>query len=116
MKYIKQFTIIILISFVGEVLNYLIPLPIPASVYGMVIMLALLCSGILKVETVRETAMYLILIMPIMFIPAAAGLINSWDMIQPRLIQYAVVTIVSLVIVMLLSGWATQLVIKKGGK
>lgn len=116
MKYIKQFGIIIAISFVGEILNYFIPLPIPASVYGMIIMLALLCTHVLKIESVRETAMYLILIMPIMFIPAAAGLINSWDMIQPRLIQYAVVTIVSLVIVMLLSGWATQLVIKKGGK
>ena len=64
MKYVKQFGIIIMISFVGEVLNYLIPIPVPASIYGMVIMLVLLTSGKLKLESVRDTAIFLIEVMP----------------------------------------------------
>lgn len=116
MKYVKQFGIIIAISFIGELLNYFIPLPIPASIYGLVIMLVLLCSGKLKLESVKDTAVFLIEVMPMMFIPAAVGLINSWDVIQHRIIPYAVVTLVSLVVVMLMSGWATQFVIRKGDK
>ena len=69
MKFIKQFSIILLITFLGELLHILIPLPIPASVYGLVLMLIALRSGLVKVEHVKETAVFLIEIMPVMFIP-----------------------------------------------
>lgn len=60
MKFIKQFSIILLITFLGELLHILIPLPIPASVYGLVLMLIALRSGLVKVEHVKETAVFLI--------------------------------------------------------
>ena len=47
MKYVKQFFIILLISFVGELFKYLIPLPIPASIYGMVILFIGLMTGLI---------------------------------------------------------------------
>lgn len=120
MKYIKQFGIIIGISFVGEILNYYIPLPIPASIYGLVILFACLCSGILKVESVKHTAYFLIEIMALMFIPAAVGLMDSWSVLQSNLAAYLVITVVSTLAVMLAAGWVTQLVLrigkrKKGG-
>ena len=55
MKYIKQFILILAISFVGELLKYLLPLPVPASIYGMVLMFAALLTGLIKLEHVRET-------------------------------------------------------------
>ena len=116
MKILKQFGIILLITFLGEGLKSLLPLPIPASIYGMVIMLVLLTSGKLKLESVRDTAIFLIEVMPLMFIPAAVGLINSWGTIQSRILPYAAVTLVSLLVVMLMSGWATQFVIRRGHK
>ena len=78
MKYIKQFLIILLISAWGEGLYVLLPLPIPASVYGLVLLLAALISKVLKVEQVKETADFLIEIMPVMFIPAGVGLLTAW--------------------------------------
>ena len=60
MKYLKQFSIILFISFLGEMLHALIPFPIPASVYGLVILLTALCTGIMKVGQVRETALFLV--------------------------------------------------------
>ncbi|MCI5856876.1 MAG: CidA/LrgA family protein [Agathobacter sp.] len=116
MKYVKQFGIILAISFIGELAHYLIPLPVPASIYGLVLMLVLLGSKALKVEDVKDTATFLIEIMPMMFIPAAVGLMNSWDMIQSRIIPYTITTIVSLVCVMLVSGRVTQWIIKKERK
>ena len=114
MKYIRQVGIIILISFIGELLHFLIPLPVPASIYGLVIMLVCLVSGIIKVSDVKETSSFLIDIMPMMFIPAAVGLINSWDIIRPQLLVYLVIVVVSLVTVMAVSGRVTQSVIRRG--
>ena len=119
MKYIREFGIIIVISLIGELLNYLIPLPIPSSIYGLVIMFLCLHFKIVKIAGVKKTAVFLIEIMPLMFIPAAVGIIESWDIIKPNVIAYAIITIVSTVLVMAVAGRVTQFVIrhsKKGDK
>ena len=90
MKHIRQFLIILLFCFLGELLKYLIPLPIPTSIYGLVLMLTALLTGILKVDQVDETAVFLIDIMPVMFIPAAVGLIDSWQTIREVWVSYVV--------------------------
>lgn len=82
MKYIRQFVIILFISFIGEVLKYVLPLPIPASIYGLVLMFILLETKVLKVEAVQDAGKFLIEIMPMMFIPAGVGLLNAWDKVK----------------------------------
>ena len=74
MKYIKQFSIILLISFLGEALHALLPLPIPASIYGIVLLFAALVLKIIPVSAVKDVSTFLLEIMPMLFIPAAAGL------------------------------------------
>ena len=95
MKYLKQFAIIIVISFVGEILNNIIPLPIPASVYGFVILFICLVTGIIKLEAVKETGKFLVEIMPIMFIPAAVGLLDSFDVLKPILLEVSIILVVT---------------------
>lgn len=112
MKFLRQFLIIASISFAGEVLKYLIPLSIPASVYGLVILLVLLLTGVLKVEQVKEAADFLVEIMPVMFIPAAVGLLDSWGVLQPILLPVTVITVVTTVAVMIAAGWTTQGIIR----
>ena len=112
MKYMKQFGIILAISFAGEILNYLVPLPIPASIYGMAILFVCLMAGIVKLDDVRETGKFLIEIMPMMFIPAAVGLLTSWNVIQSNLIAYVLITVVSTFLVMVISGHITQVMIR----
>lgn len=116
MKYLRQFCIILLLSFLGEGLHIILPLPVPASVYGLVLMLAALRTGILKTHQVRETAGFLIEIMPVMFIPAAAGLLNAWGVLKPVFIPVAVITAVTTVFVMAVTGLVTQGIIRKGRK
>ena len=79
-------------------------------------MLGLLISKKLNLEAVKETADFLINIMPIMFIPAAVGLISSWDVLKAHWLSYMTVTLVSTLAVMAVSGLVTQAVIGKGGK
>lgn len=115
MKFVKQFGIILVISLIGELLNYLIPLPIPASIYGLVLMLGCLQLHVIPLSEVKETSAFLIEIMPMMFIPAAVGLITSFDILKANLVAYLVITVVSTFLVMVVSGHVTQLVIRKKG-
>ena len=112
MKYLKQFLIILAISFIGEIMNHFIPLPVPASIYGIVIMFLCLLTKIIKLEQVKDAADFLIAIMPVMFIPAAVKLVDAYADIKHNILAYAIVTFVSTVAVMAVAGLITQLVIR----
>lgn len=120
MKILRQFLIILAISFVGEILKYVIPLPIPASIYGMVIMFVGLLTGIIKLESVKDAGRFLIEIMPVMFIPAGVGLMESWGALKPMFVLVCVVTFVVVVVVMAVTGRVSQWIIRrdedKGGQ
>jgi len=109
MKYLQQFFIILLLSFVGEFLHTLIPLPVPAGIYGLILLFLLLSSGLLNVERVRDTGLFLVEIMPVMFIPAAVGLIDAWPVLQPVLLPITFIMIASTFIVMGVTGKLTDL-------
>lgn len=112
MKYLKQFLIILAISLIGELLKALLPLPIPASIYGMVILFIALLSGLIKLSAVRDAGMFLIEIMPVMFIPAGVALMSSWNLLSPMLVPVAIITVVVLIAVMAVSGRISQRIIK----
>ena len=73
-----QFVRILAFCFLGELLHAVLPLPIPASIYGLVLLLAALCLGIVRLDQVRETGMFLTGIFPLLFVPAAAGVMELW--------------------------------------
>lgn len=112
MKYLKQFVIILAVTFLGELLKSIIPLPIPASIYGLVLMLVALETKLISVHSVREISTFLIEIMPLMFIPAAVGLMNMGETLQKILLPLIVITVISTIAVMAVSGKATQFIIR----
>lgn len=116
MKYLKQCLLILAISFMGEILKYILPFPIPASIYGMSIMFLGLMTGMVKLDAVKETGYFLIEIMPVMFIPAGVGLMTSWGTLQPILLPVSIITIVTILTVMIAAGWVSQIMIRKSGE
>lgn len=116
MKYLRQFLIILSISFIGELLNMVLPLPVPASIYGMVILFVCLVTGILRLEDVKEAGNFLIEIMPVMFIPVGVGLMASWGVLSTMLVPVAVITVAAIVTVMAVTGRVAQFVIRRDNK
>jgi holin-like protein len=116
MKYLKQFLIILVISLIGELLNKLLPLPVPASIYGMVILFIGLLSGVIKLSSVKEAGSFLIEIMPVMFIPAGVGLMSSWLNLKPIIIPVCIITVATIFTVMIVSGHVTQFIVKRTKK
>ncbi len=112
MKYVKQFGIILLITFLGEILHALLPIPVPAGIYGIILLFAGLKIGLIPLDEVKDASKFLINIMPLMFIPAAVGLMDTWEIIAPSWLQFILVTVITTVVVMAVSGMVTQAVIR----
>lgn len=113
MKLLYQVGVIIGISFLGEICHVILPLPVPASIYGLLLMLLALCTKIVKLEKVKAAGDFLLEIMPPMFIPAGVGLMIAWGDLKTILIPIVVITVVSTVFVMIVTGRLSQAVIKR---
>lgn len=112
MNYILQFTRILVISFLGELLHRIIPYPIPASIYGMILLFAALTTGLIKLEQVQETGKFLVSIMAVLFVCPAVGLLSCWEVVSAQLAQIGCIIVVSLLVTFAVAGWITQLLIR----
>ena len=111
MKHLSQITIIAAVSLLGELLHYLIPLPIPGSIYGLALMFILLLFGIVKVDHVKDVGDWLISLMPIMFVAPLVSLIGSFEECGKFIIPIIIAATVSTVIVMAVTGVISQILI-----
>lgn len=109
MKFIKQLCLVTLFSFLGELCRYLIPYPIPASIYGMVLMAGALGLKLIKPEDVRDVGSFLTSFLPVLFVVPLVNLMDYWMQLKDNLIPLLVIIIVSTVIVFGVSGMVTQI-------
>lgn len=112
MRLIKQFTILVIVCFLGEILHALIPLPVPASIYGLVLMFAALQAKIMPLDAVERASDGLLEIMPLLFVPSTVGLILAWDILKVHWLQFLLIGIVGTAVVFFVAGHVTQLVIR----
>lgn len=108
MKYLFQFLRILVFCLLGELLHFLLPLPIPASIYGLVLLLLALKTGVVKLEQVKQTGNFLTAIFPLLFIPGAAGVMELWDILGKLWLPILVALIPVTILVFAVSGWVTQ--------
>lgn len=116
MKYMKQICIIVGICFLAEVLEYLIPLPIAASIYGLLLMLTVLVSGIVKLQDVEGVADFLTGNMTILFIPSTVGIMASVTELKEMLVPLLLISVVTTFVIMAVTGWVTQGIIRRNKK
>lgn len=116
MKYLSQFLIIMGFSLLGEVLQRVVPLPIPASVYGIAALFLSLCFGLVKVEQVKTVGGFLSSLLPLLFVGPTVGILENWDLIKGSLVPIVLLVLASTVITFGLSGRIAQAVMGRGGK
>lgn len=116
MKYIKQFLIILAFCILGEILSTIISFPIPASIYGFVLLFIALCTGMLKPEHISQTADFLISIIGVFFVAPAVNIIAYYDVIAPALVPVCIIVVSSTFVVFGISGLVTQWVRRREDK
>jgi holin-like protein len=112
MKYLRQITILLVFSFIGELLNILLPLPVPGSVYGMVLLFIALMTGIVKLSQVEETARFMVSIMPIFFISPTVSIMTSIGGMKGQILALIIICIISTLVVLTITGWVAQFAMK----
>lgn len=116
MKFIKQLSIILSISFIAEVMEYLIPIPVAASIYGLLLMLIGLITKIIPLEKVEGAADFLVEIMPILFIPPTVGIMASVEALKQMLLPLCVISVVSTILIMGITGSVSQRIIRRSNQ
>ncbi len=106
MKYLFQICIIMIFVFLGETMEYFIPLPIAGSIYGLILMFLALVFGVIKLSWVQDVANWLHSIMGLFFVAPAVAIIDIWGDIS----QIWPILIILLVITYLVSMISTGLV------
>lgn len=112
MKYLKQVSILFTFTFISEILNRIIPLPIPASIYGLVFLFLCLEFKIIKIDQIKDTADFLLAILPIMFVPSSVGFIKALPLMKKYGIQFLIIGVSTTFLVMIVSGLITQLILR----
>ena len=113
MKYLRQILLIILFSFLGELLHALIPWPVPASIYGMALLFAALWFGILRIEQVKASGSFLVSILSVLFVAPLVNLLDCWALIREHLLSIGLMVFVSTVLCFAVSGLVTQRLVRK---
>ena len=116
MKFVFQFARILLCCILGEILHNLLPLPIPASIYGLMILLIFLLTGLYKLEQVKETGNFLTGLFTLLLTPAATGVMDLFDVLAEIWLPILIALVPVTFLVFGVSGRVTQWLMKKGGK
>ena len=114
--YLKQSALIFGFTLLGEALGRLIPLPIPAAVYGLVLLFAALCLKIVKVEQISKVSDFLLTILPILFVSPAVNLLESWGILAPHILPIVLIVVASTVLVFIVAGLISQALCRKEGE
>ena len=108
MKYLKQALIILAFTLAGELLAKAIPLPIPAAIYGFILLFVALCTGMLKPESIAQTADFMISLLPLLFVAPAVGILEYFDILAPQILSFIAVVAVSTFLTFAVAGLVTQ--------
>lgn len=113
MKYLHQALILAAITFAAEIIKYLLPLPIPVSIYGLILLFLLLKTGILPLEKIEDVGNLLLELMPLLLVPASVSFVTALDTIQAMLLPVLIMGLVGTLLVMILTGRVAQAVIRR---
>lgn len=114
MRYLFQFMRIILFCCMGEVMHAVLPFPVPASIYGLVLLLLALRTGVVRLEQVQDAGNFLTGIFSVLFVPAAAGVMELWGELGELAVPIAIAVLPITAAVMVSAGHTTQLFVRRG--
>ena len=112
MKIFREAIIILGIYLIGELISKGFSLPLPGNIIGMIILLVLLCTNVIKIEKVENISAFFLDHLSFFFIPAGVGLISSFASIKDSLVYILLLCLITTAIVIVSTGTVVQYIIK----
>ena len=114
--YLHEAVIIAAVTFAAEIIQFFVPLPVPASIYGLILLFILLKSGAVKLGQVEHVGGLLLELMPLLLVPASVSFLTVLDTIQGMLLPVLIMGFVGTVLVMLVTGAVSQALVRRNGE
>ena len=109
MSIMGELALIFGICLVGEGVAAVLPVSFPASVISLVLLLALLFTGVLKGRYIRRVTEFLVGNMGFFFIPSLVGAMEYWEVLRAQLLPFLLIAGLTTPLVYLAAGWTVQL-------
>ena len=113
MKYVHQAVLLAAITFAAELIKYSIPLPVPASIYGLILLFCLLQSGVVKLAQVEDVGGLLLELMPVLLVPASVSVLTVIDGVKKMLVPVLLMGFIGTMAVMFVTGRVSQWLIRR---
>ncbi|MCI6151824.1 CidA/LrgA family protein [Fusobacterium perfoetens] len=112
-----QLLILLLINFLGILIQKIFNLPLPGTIIGMIILFILLYKKILNEENIGNICDNLIKVMVLLFLPAVVNLMEHYHYLKADIIKIIILLVITTAITMGITGKTVEFLIKKmGGK
>lgn len=112
MKILRQICIILFINFIGEIIHLVLRTSIPGNVIGMILLLILLCTRVLKLEVIEEISDFFLKNLAFFFLPAGVGLISCMSILNGNWSAILMVCLLSTIVVIIVTGFTIQILKK----
>ncbi len=116
MKILKELSIILGILFVSDLFQKFTQVPVPSTVLGMLILLLLLISGIVKIKHIENISNFFMDHLTFLFVPSCVSVMAAWGLIKDKWLAISIITIVTTFISIAAMGLSVQFVKEKMGK
>lgn len=111
--FFQQALTLAVILFISKIIEAVMPIPMPASVIGLVLLFIALCTGIVKLEQVESVGTALTNNISFLFVPAGISVINSLPILSKSPILIILLIIISTIFLLVCTGYASQLLVTK---
>lgn len=100
MKIIEGVFFIFLFYFLGECISYLINGFLPGSIIGMLLLFLSLSLKVINSSRVKATAQLITGNMMVFFIPAAVGLMTTFEFLRENWVSFLLACVISTILVL----------------
>ena len=108
MKILRQMALLLLIVFIGDILNKVFGIPIPGNILGMILLLVALITGIIKLDQIEDISKFLLDHLSFLFIPAGVGLLAVTGVLKDSWYFLLLIAIITTILVMAVTALVVQ--------
>lgn len=113
MKIFRQFVIVVLIAFSGEIINHFFNTPIPGNVLAMILLLIFLTTGFIKLSMIDKVTDFMLNHLALFFIAPGVSLIKNLDQLKEDWVAIITIVVASTIIIMAVTGLTIQFIMRR---
>ena len=109
----KQCSVIFGCLAVGEFISWILNIPVPGSILGMLLLTFLLDEKVINVNSVKGISQFLVSNMAFFFVPSGVAIMEYFDVIAAQWLPIVIATSISIALVLIVTGHVHQLLIRR---